>query len=203
MVTSPTRGNNLLDLVLTGDPSTFHSCTVSTPFHSSDHNSVNMLVQCPVPRINASPRQVFLYSKGDYQGLNNVFKNNDWEGLFKNKSLDAMWDTLQDIYKKQVEIFIPSKIVKGGQRNGPPWTRYKSVLSAKKNKRKAFVQARKSGLSSDKILYDDSVKATKLSYTHAKAHYEQKLVEDIPSNPKYFWKLRQALYKILFHSGCS
>jgi len=40
MVNQPTRGNNILDIVLTNDPSIIFDVCISAPFGSSDHNTI-------------------------------------------------------------------------------------------------------------------------------------------------------------------
>ena len=57
-------------------------------------------------------------------------------------------------YNDLVDTFIPSKTIKPGKRHGQPWTRYKSVTKAKKNRRKKWVKFKRSGLFADELLCD-------------------------------------------------
>ena len=86
-----------------------------------------------------------------------------------------------------VDTFVPSKIVKAGQRLKLPWTRYKSVQRAKSNLRKAKVKARTTGLSGDEHLASDAKIKVDDAIKEAKAHYENKLINDSKENPKRFW----------------
>ena len=58
---------------------------------------------------------------------------------------------------------------------------------AKKRKRKAFVIFRRSGLESDRIIFTEESKNLDLTIKSAKSHYENKLTQQIATNPKRFW----------------
>ena len=64
MVKDPTRGNNILDLALVGDPQSVISCVVLEQFGTSDHQMVKVEMNCPIPRINKAPRKVYLFTEG-------------------------------------------------------------------------------------------------------------------------------------------
>ena len=71
LVTFPTRGSNILDLVLTNSPEIVTSLTSEPSFSSSDHNSLSFNVE-----INKTPAQHFSkqdFYKADYHAMNNFF----------------------------------------------------------------------------------------------------------------------------------
>ena len=187
VVTEPTRGENILDLALVGDTSTVHNVTVGPKFSTSDHQIVQVKLHCPLPRINLSPRKVYLYSKGDYAALNTELSNINWERLFGKRSVESCWDIFKDQYDVLVDKHVPHKMVKPGQRNKPPWTRYKTVQKAKSNKRRKWVQFKKSKLESDRLLFEQEIPVVEETIKKAKAHYEDKLVSQLHDNPKRFW----------------
>jgi hypothetical protein len=171
LVKEPTRGANILDLVLTGNTDIVHSVSVGEKLGASDHNSVLIQLRIPVPRIALSDRKVYLYSKGDYDGFTEAVKATDWDSVFANNRLCEKWRILQSKYNEWKDEFIPSKLVKSGQRHKPPWSNYRSVKRAKRKKRKAAVNARKSGLNvhqeeflSAKSNVDNVVKKAKMDY---------------------------------------
>ena len=135
MVTSPTRENNILDLVLVNDPSQITDLQVLEHFGHSDHNIISFSIQCPIPRVSRAPRKIFLYSQGDYECINSELEDLDWDSTFHRKSLQQFWDIFKEIYETLINTFIPHKFVKPGTRNGPPWTRYKSIRKAKRRRR--------------------------------------------------------------------
>ena len=187
MVDSPTRGSNLLDLVLVGDPSAVTKCEVGEAFGNSDHQIVTTEISCPVPRINFAPRKIYLYSKGDYQKLNSDFQEVDWEAKLSHPNIEENWLFIKETYNTLIEEHIPHKLVKPGRRHAPPWSRYKSVRKAKSDKRKSQVRANISQLEADKIIHQHDKRAVDDSIRIAKSDYEDQLVQKIPENPKLFW----------------
>ena len=67
---SPSRGNNILDLIVTGNPDIIYSIEIEEPVANSDHNSVRIEMRIPVKRVNEYPRTIYLYSKEDYENMN-------------------------------------------------------------------------------------------------------------------------------------
>jgi hypothetical protein len=49
MVTEPTRSDNILDLALVGDTSAVLDCKIGTPFSTSNHRTLWLQVNCPIP----------------------------------------------------------------------------------------------------------------------------------------------------------
>ena len=86
-----------------------------------------------------------------------------------------------------IENHIPHKFIKPGARNGPPWTRYKSINKAKRQRRRKWVTYRTSKLESDKILYEHESLNVLKSLSFANAHYENKIIDQIKDDPKRFW----------------
>ena len=189
VVPTPTRENNILDLVLINDPTQISDLQVHEPFGSSDHNMIYFDLQCPIPRISRAERKVYLYSQGDYDTLNSKISLINWESKFHGMSVHRCWDIFKEQYNYLIEEHIPHKLVKPGARNGPPppWTRYKSIKKAKRQRRKKWVSYRKSQLESDKLLYEQENVNVIHSLSTAKAHYENKLIDQIKEDPKRFW----------------
>ena len=138
-------------------------------------------------RVSRATRKLFLYSQGDYEGLNSELEDLDWDSTFHRKSLQQCWDRFKDIYETLINTFIPHKFVKPGTRNGPPWTRYKSLTKAKRRRRQRWVDYKKSDLEADKILcHQETANVTNAIFS-AKSHHENKLINQIKDDPKRFW----------------
>ena len=100
MVDKPTRGNNILDLLLTGNTNIIEDVVVKDPFSTSDHNLVMVRVKAQIPRINLASRKVYLYSKGDYEAFSAEIKGVNWDLVLSKTSIEKKWDTFKDYYKK-------------------------------------------------------------------------------------------------------
>ena len=187
VVLTPTRENNILDVVLINDPTQISDLQVHEPFGSSDHNMIYFDLQCPIPRISRAERKVYLYSQGDYDTLNSRISLINWESKFHDMSVHRCWDIFKEQYKSLIEEHIPHKLVKPGARNGPPLDKIKSIKKAKRQRRKKWVSYRKSQLESDKLLHEQEKVNVIHSLSTAKAHYENKLIDQIKEDPKRFW----------------
>ena len=78
---SPTRGDNILDLAFTNDPASISHCETLPTLGSSDHKIIFLQMNCMIPRITSEPRKIYLYSQGDYNGLNSGRGTIDWDSL--------------------------------------------------------------------------------------------------------------------------
>ena len=96
VVHTPTRENNILDLVLINDPTQVSDLQVHKHFGSSDHNNIYFGLQCPIPRVSRTQRKVFLYSQGDSK-LSLI----DWESKFQ--SIHSCWDIFKEYYNTLID----------------------------------------------------------------------------------------------------
>ena len=187
LVEEPTRGTNILDLVVTTNSDLVENLVVSEHFSSSDHKSINFEICLPKPRINEEARKVYLYSKGDYEAFNSEILNQDWETRIKHKSVEGKWKVFKDTYSEMLEKHVPHKLIKPGQKLDPPWTRSKNVKRARRKRRNAWKNVKSRNLNSDKLLYEQVKQEYKSELNNAKAKYEKELVDSIPENPKRFY----------------
>ena len=83
LITEPTRGQNVLDLLLTNDPLSVSDCCVSVPFDSSDHESIEFSA-CFISARTAEviPSYNFLWNKADWNSFATLLINTDWSSLF-------------------------------------------------------------------------------------------------------------------------
>ena len=78
VVEGPTRGEYLLDLVLTD----LHECCSATVHPKlSDHHVVECGVKLQVPRESVVVRECWLWKKANWTGLNSFFATVEWRGL--------------------------------------------------------------------------------------------------------------------------
>ena len=137
VVDEPTRGNNTLDLIISGSPTDIEKWVLCPPFSTSDHLSLESTLKCHVPRIHSEPRKVHLYSKANYSDLNDEIESNVWPNLLKYKSIDDIQAVSKEVYYGHVDKHVHHKIIRPNSRLKPPWTKYKSVDKATTDKRKA------------------------------------------------------------------
>jgi len=110
--------------------------------------------------------------------MNNEISNMDWVQLFNKNSCEQNWTLLKQVYNDLIcEKCVPYKNIKPGVPQLPTWLRNKEVVKAKKELRKAIVASNKSGLVSDKILFEEKHDQYNDTILKAKIAYESKLVD--------------------------
>ena len=114
-VTEPTRQNNILDLVFVNEPILMSDINVSTPFSSSDHNSVefNLCIESGTRARNnptsTSTYKMYLWSEGDYVSMCAYLREIKWADLLTvNFTADGIWTAFCDILDEAIELFVPS-----------------------------------------------------------------------------------------------
>lgn len=137
VVRKPTRGNNILDLFFTSNPTLVERSWVVPGI--SDHDGIPVIIVSTKPRyIKQNPRKIYLYQKADIVGLKSHLKS--WADEFTNSdvsgnSVNAMYNDFQGAIEKSMDLFIPSKIIT--KRNTSPWINRK-VKRYQKRKQRAY-----------------------------------------------------------------
>ena len=193
LVKEPTRhatnsASSLLDLLLTNSPG-LHDVKVSVPLGTSDHSVVTSLIKGSiVPTIKKGHRQIFLYSKADWNGLKGYFRKFAWKKLLHNLSADEACTLITKAITDGVQRFVPSKRVKN-KHTSCPWFNEECSASFKA-KDKAFKNMQTYASIANKAEYH----ACKYRYHQvirdAKSSYASELEDRLNScNNKDWWKL--------------
>ena len=107
LVFDPTRGENILDLVLTMNPSSISSVSVNEPFLGSDHNKILVnLFQGIAKHENFfnSPN----FWKADFPSIKAYLGTLDWNIIFANcGDINQYWNTFLDILKYTITEWVP------------------------------------------------------------------------------------------------
>ena len=115
LVLKPTRGENILGLFLTSNTDLIEDLVVDEPFSNSDHMSLNFNIKFLPPRISYEQR-IYLYSKGDYESMNQEISLTSWNDLFRGKSVNQKWDIFKDNNNQLIDKYVPVKVIKQGQK---------------------------------------------------------------------------------------
>ncbi len=107
-VRSPTRGNHLLDLVL----STFESgltCRVTPGIHDNDHDGVLTKVKLAVPATEPVRRRVYDFKKADWQTLRTRLAEKNWGEFFEDKNADDAAQQFTTEVIAMVDACVPAR----------------------------------------------------------------------------------------------
>lgn len=187
VVDFPTRGDNILDLVLTSHPGYKERCKPLPPITAkSDHDIVLFDLSLQPVRTRPKRRTIYLWKKANIQGIKQAFSG--YGSSFMNTtfhSVNDMWLDIKNTIDKVVQEFVPTRRTLA--RTTHPWID-SSLRKLTKRKNRAFRKAKHSGRPADWARYN-KLKAT--SQRRIRQSHRQYMT-DIVSNsykdsPKQFW----------------
>ena len=109
LVTKPTRGPYLLDLVLS-DLASGIRCRVVKGIHSNDHDGVLTTVGLSIPASQPVQRKVYDFKKADWTHLKLLLLEADWRTAL-DLSGDAAAETMVQTILDKVSQCIPSRVI--------------------------------------------------------------------------------------------
>lgn len=131
-VTAPTRGNNILDLVMSDLPGGA-TAMLHPPLGQSDHAVITVDFQLTPPRDPPTTRTVWRYQHADWPRLRAFLKYADWNSILSSdKDLDTSCDLLTETIHEGMTRFIPSKTLKTRPSDPAWWTPECSAAIARK-----------------------------------------------------------------------
>ena len=121
LVTTPTRGPNILDLFFASHPDLFTSCQTAPGI--SDHDSVIVEFSTQINLVKRSPREIFLYHKANWDLIREraariserYFDLNSTD----ERSVEENWKFLHEQYLQLIEEHVPKKTL--STKSHLPW----------------------------------------------------------------------------------
>jgi hypothetical protein len=121
LVSKPTHGDQILDLVLCDNPMLVNNVKCDPPFSSSDHNmvlfSLDFVYSIPFC-VPVGPN----FRKANYVAMNHYFANFDWESHFDGfQSIDDLYSRFRCVVFEQFARFVPLNYSRKEPYDGFPW----------------------------------------------------------------------------------
>ena len=188
--TFPTRGHNLLDLVITNVPGQVVNISVQSSFESAlitDHSVITFHLKTSVKAIPKLKRTVFDYRKGNFNGLRTALESIDLCNVIESEiDVKQGWLKWKEIFLDAVHKNIPTKTIKNI--NSPPWINSEIIYAIKK---KETVRRKLKSSPSDVLQSKLKELRTRVKHlvSHYRAHFFETLDVDLHNNPKRFWSL--------------
>ena len=115
-MTSPTRGQNILDLFFTTNPTLVHNVSIQPGL--SDHDIVLAEIKSRPELIKQVPRDIPLYKKADWDQLKQSMRDL-FQSIPAATDSQVLWDKFAGRLQQEIDKHIP--IRKAGTRDGFPW----------------------------------------------------------------------------------
>ena len=123
LVTSPTRKDNILDLLFSDTPDLISDLSVTPPLINCDHNglSFNISNTLPIKIIDYRPKLIRNFKKGDYPNLNQYYLNINWKTELNGNDVNLVYQKFLEILNSGIDNYIPlTRINKSGTFHFPP-----------------------------------------------------------------------------------
>jgi len=183
LVEEPTRGENILDLVLATDETLVEQLRVEEPFENSDHRMIKFVIVCKHIRSNNSETK-YNYFRADYCKIREFISNSNLDHLSNLKDVEQQWANIKKEILAARDQFVPKNKI---SKKRSKWVN-KKVLKCRTAKNKAWKSYIKSNR--DSKLYDiyksklnESVKVNR----SAKIEFEKKLASNVKKDSKSFY----------------
>ena len=175
MVSTPTRQNNILDLIFTSHPSFTERCKTLPPIsEKSDHDIVLFDVSMQPVRARPKRRTIFLWDKADIQGIKSslaTFRDKFMETNFQ--TVEQMWQSFRSAVDSAKDKYVPVR--KTASRFTHPWINTK-LRRLSKRKLRAYKKAKRTGSPADWTRYTNLKTSTQREIRTSHRNYMKGMV---------------------------
>jgi hypothetical protein len=188
MITEPTRyrvgeTENVLDLVLTNSEDLIDEIRLRPPLgERGDHCVISFCVDLNIDVIRYGEN--FNFYKGNYDIMREEIGKVDWESELANKSPNEAWVKFFTTISHLINKFVPKR--SGKVRKSQPWVNIE-VKNAIRNKNKAWKAFKKCKSDQKWEEFKKIRNETNRLVNDSKVNFEQKIAQEIKTNPKQFW----------------
>ena len=189
----PTRGLNILDLVLSRASNMVDNVQVFGKLGTSDHEMIAFDV-VGSHYVTKSSEVVPNFSRADIDGISTYFSNIDWDILFHGLCATDCWNSFLGKVNYVISNFVP---VRKRQRKSqrPPWMS-KDLFREIRKKRKLWRRYKLSSSNDDLTAFNDQVRLVRQQILSAKFVFEKSLASNIKENPKAFFSYVRSKQKV-------
>ena len=191
LVKSPTRENNILDLVLVTSPDIVENVSDGAPF--SDHNSITFsTIGSPYERLESN-KPHYSFAKADWTKLRELLTYLPWHCAFLEEDINN-WIAWSDLLFTAIDEFIPKR--SKSKRRHAPWIT-NELIKLCRRKKYLYKRAKSRGRANDWEEYSSLSDSLKKACNSARRRYIHNLVEELKlnGNPKSFWSYVKSIRK--------
>ena len=182
-VLEATRGENVLDIVLSSQNEFVDNVKICEPLGCSDHNQIHFIIKVKGER-NRKIRYRKTFHKGRYKDMREYLAKIDWNNTLKNKTATECWNILKSEIDCVVDKFVPLK--KQGKRSKKKHLS-KEAIRKIKYKQMMWKTYRHTGSEEDCSIYKEALNQATAEIRNSKRSYEQKIAFNIKHDSKSFY----------------
>ena len=182
-VLQETRGASILDLVFSSEPGLVEDLEICSPVSNSDHNSLLFKICMEIGTENIN-KEVFNYHQADYEQINLVLEEIDWDEKFMNKDVETMWNELVEKLRECRGKYVPKRKLNKG--NYPKWMK-NNIKRNIKLRIKLWKRFNDYPTLINETKYNKCRNEINADIRKAKRDFETKLADNIKEDPKSFY----------------
>ena len=167
-----TRGENVLDIVLSSQKEFVDSIKICESLGCSDHKQIYVIIKVKGER-NRKIRYRKNVHKGRYKDMREYLAKIDWNNTLKNKTATECWNILKSEIDCVVEKYVPLK--KQGKRSKKKHLS-KEAIRKIKYKQMMWKRYRHTGSEEDCSIYKEALNPAIAEIRNSKRSYEKKLI---------------------------
>lgn len=193
VVCSPTRLNNLLDLVFLSEKRFINKLAIVDNLPGTDHSAIEFSLKIHKKYSQSILFEVFKYSEADIPHLSRLWRAIPWSLLLSFNDVEAAWSECLDLFWGGIRDAVPSFFLRGRKRD--PWISGRMIHMANKKRFLFKKYLRTKSVDSHKNykkICNDLRTITRIAYNDYVANLHSK----IKTNPKRFWTLCRSRSKI-------
>src|SRR3989442_888635 len=182
-VQGKTRGDSILDLVLSTEKDMVEDLLISNPISNSDHSVLLWNLECETVMEDCMIKQ-FNYHKGNHDKIISELMEIDWDREFMGKGAEEMWEIFLRITLGCRDKYIPMR--ERSEKGNKVWMKPKIMKMIKKRNKKwkKFSESPSFETKSGYIALRNKVTT---EIRRAKEEQEKKIAEKIKVDPKSFY----------------
>ena len=185
-VMQPTRGNNILDIVLTTDEDSIKDVKIGPEFSSSDHRSLTLTLEMDNVRVSESKEKVPDYRRANFHRLRMQLASINWNEELGTPDINDAWEVFTKKLNEATNLCVPLRNRRKIRNTKPKWWN-NEIRCSLLDKKKAYHKYKLTQDINDKLEHDRLRRKTKMIIKRNKKSVESQIANSCKTNPKEFY----------------
>ena len=120
-VNKPTRGSNVLDIILSTNETLVDNVIIGPEFSTSDHRIISFDVKVKADNVKSSSEKILDYRRADFNKLRTLLANANWDEIPTANDVNESWRYFTDVLNQAVKASVPLRSRRPAVNSKPKW----------------------------------------------------------------------------------
>ncbi|KAL7630702.1 UNVERIFIED_CONTAM: hypothetical protein RMT77_019088 [Armadillidium vulgare] len=180
----PTRGNNILDLLIVSHLNLVKRFEVIEPIGKSDHNMLKFIINVE-NKICNNHLKVPDFKNANFNDFKDSLSSYDWDEILLG-NVNIMWNTFLQIFNEKGKVFVPYKMKRAFTNSKPRWWN-NEIRDSLGNRNRAYKLWKSSPTVENNNIYIAWRRNCKRLIRYFKRNFEINIARESKNNPKKFY----------------